>query len=79
MNNDNDDQEKSPMSQAAPYLGLGVQLAATIVIMLFIGKWIDDKFNTGSIWTLVFAFVGGGAGLYNFIKTVLNLEKKTKK
>ena len=79
MNNDDDDKDKSPMSQAAPYLGLGIQLAATIVIMLFIGKWIDDKFHTGSIWTLVFALVGGGAGLYNFIKTVLNLEKKTKK
>lgn len=75
----NKDNGKNALAQAGPYLGLGVQLAATIVIMVFLGKWIDDKYSTGYIWTLVFAFAGGAAGIYNFIKAVLDLEKKSKK
>ena len=77
--NYNNENNKNPLAQAGPYLGLGVQLAATIVIMVFIGRWIDEKYNTNNIWTLVFAFIGGGAGIYNFIRAVLDLEKKSKK
>ncbi len=62
----------------APYLGLGLQLAITIVIFFFLGKWLDTKFNT-SPWLMVTgAFLGAGAGLYNFLKTVLELGKKQK-
>ena len=62
-----------------PYLGLGTQLAATIVIMFFLGKWLDDEFETVPILTIVFSFFGGFAGLYNFIRTVLNMNEKKKK
>lgn len=53
------------------YLGLGTQLAASVVIMVFIGVWLDKKFNTEPILTLVFSFVGVIGGLYNFIKAVI--------
>lgn len=60
----------------APYLGLGIQLAATIVICVFIGRWLDQVLNT-SPWVLVLgAFIGVAAGLYSFIKTVMALGKK---
>jgi len=75
---DNNNNGKNTLNQVGQYLGLGTQLAATIVIMVFIGKWLDGKFNTGSLYTLICAFIGGGAGLYNFIKTVLDIEKKSK-
>lgn len=58
-----------------PYLGTGVQLAATVVIMFFLGRWIDGKAGTDPLFTLVFAIIGIAAGLYNFIKTVLFLSK----
>lgn len=63
---------------AGPYLGLGTQLAATIIIMFFLGRWLDGEFNTSPILLLVFSFIGGFAGIYNFIKTVINLNNKTK-
>lgn len=62
----------------APYLGLGTQLAATMVLMFFVGWWLDGKFETLPLFTLVFSLLGAGAGLYNFIKTVLELNKKKK-
>lgn len=63
---------------AGPYLGLGTQLAATIILMFFLGRWLDTKFNTTPIMILIFSFIGGFAGIYNFIKTVLQLNEKKK-
>lgn len=64
--------------EAGPYLGLGTQLAATIVLMFFIGKWLDEKFETFPVLSIIFSFFGGFAGIYNFIKAVLNLNEKKK-
>ncbi len=64
--------------EVGPYLGLGTQLAATIVLMFFLGRWLDSKFATDPILTILFSFLGGTAGIYNFIKTTLRLNKKKK-
>lgn len=61
-----------------PYLGLGTQLAATIVLMFFLGRWLDSKFNSTPLMILICSFLGGFAGIYNFIKTVLELNEKKK-
>ncbi len=65
--------------EAGPYLGLGFQLAATITLMFFAGKWLDEYFGLEPILTIVFSFFGGFAGIYNMIKTTLDLNKKNKK
>jgi F0F1-type ATP synthase assembly protein I len=62
--------------EIGPYLGLGTQLAATIVVMFFFGRWLDEKFNTYPFLILLLSFLGGFAGIYNFIKAVLQLNKK---
>ena len=59
----------------APYLGLGIQLAATIVLMVFVGIWLDGKFNTSPYLTLLFSFLGIFTGMYHFIKLVTRLDK----
>ncbi len=59
-----------------PYLGLGTQLAATIILMFFLGRWLDQKLNTFPVLLIVFSLLGGFAGIYNFIKTVLRLNEK---
>lgn len=62
-----------------PYLGLGTQLAATIILMFFLGRWLDKQFNTEPFLMISFSLIGGFAGIYNFIKTVLDLNKKIDK
>jgi len=64
------------LKDVGPYLGLGTQLAATIVLMFFLGRWLDSQFNTFPILIIIFSFVGSFAALYNFIKTVLQLNDK---
>ena len=61
-----------------PYLGLGFQLAASIVIMFFLGWWLDKEFNSSPLLTIIFSFLGGFVGIYSVIKTVLDLNKKNK-
>lgn len=54
-----------------PYIGLGLQLAVIVTIMVFVGIWLDNQFQTKPILTVVFAFLGVFAGMYTFIKSVL--------
>mgnify|MGYP003551445397 CR=1 FL=1 len=66
------------LRDVGPYLGLGLQLAITIVAMVLLGSWLDKKFNLNYILTLVMGLFGTGIGLYNLIKTVTDLEKRDK-
>lgn len=61
---------------AGPYLALGVQLAATVVIMFYVGKWADEYFDTKPWLMIVGLAIGAGAGMYNFFRTVIDLGKK---
>jgi len=71
-------QYNESFKNAGPYLGLGTQLAATIILMFFLGRWLDSKFNSTPLMILICSFLGGFAGIYNFIKTVLQLNEKKK-
>jgi F0F1-type ATP synthase assembly protein I len=62
--------------QIGPYLGLGTQLAATVVLMFFLGRWLDEMLSTMPLFIILFSLAGSSAGIYNFIKAVLNLNKK---
>jgi len=44
--------------------------------MLFLGRWLDKQLGTLPILTIIFSIFGGFAGIYNMIKTTLNLNKK---
>jgi F0F1-type ATP synthase assembly protein I len=49
----------------ARYSGLGLQLAASVVLFLLGGRWLDGKLGTDPWLTLIGAFVGGAAGFYS--------------
>jgi ATP synthase protein I len=64
--------------EIGPYLGLGTQLAAAVVLMFFLGRWIDMKLNSTPLFILICSFAGASAGIYNFIKSTLQLNQKKK-
>lgn len=66
------------MRDVGPYLGLGLQLAVTIIASVLLGSWLDEKFIQKYTFTLIFGFLGIGIGLYNLIRTVSYLEKRSK-
>lgn len=74
----NDEIKKNHLISVGHYLGLGTQLAGTVIIMFFIGQYLDEKFGTFPYLIIVFSLFGSFAGIYNFIKTVLNINNKSK-
>lgn len=64
------------LENVAPYLGIGTQLAASILVAFFIGKWLDDVFKIFPVLTIILSLLGVAAGLYNFIKTILEIDKR---
>ena len=66
------------LRDVGPYLGLGLQLAITIVAFVLIGSWLDKKFSLNYIFTLIAGLFGIGIALYNLIRTVTYLEKRSK-
>jgi F0F1-type ATP synthase assembly protein I len=52
------------------FAGLGVQLVVMTLLGLFAGQWADRKFGTGSILTIVGAFLGFGATMWSLVRQV---------
>lgn len=75
LNKDDKDEKGKFARNFGPYLGLGLQLAVTVGVMVFIGYWLDEKFDTSPILIIAFSFLGIFAALYNFIKTVTKSGK----
>ncbi len=59
-----------------PYMTLGIQFVATILVCVFAGRWIDGRYDMAPIFTLVGGFLGIAAGFYHFLKTVLRENRK---
>ena len=66
------------LREIGPYLGLGTQLAVTVVSLFFLGYWLDEKFNTLPLFVLVLSMIGTFGGLYNFIRSVMHLNERKK-
>lgn len=66
-------------SKAAQYSGLGLTLAVTILIFFFVGRWLDGKFDTNVLFTLILVFIGFAAGFYSFYLNVKKLTDEEKK
>lgn len=60
----------------APYLTLGAQLAVTVIVFFFIGKFADEYFRT-TPWLMMAAIaIGSAGGLIKFFRTVIDLGNK---
>lgn len=55
----------------APYMGLGMQMAAAVALCAGLGWWLDERYGTAP-WCLTGgAFFGAVSGLTNLIRTAL--------
>lgn len=72
--------KKSTAAQIAEMLSLISQLGITMLVCIlgcfFIGKFIDDKLNTGSIFTIVFLVLGIGGAFMSVYKIVIVYTKR---
>lgn len=64
-------------SPAAGLIGVGFSLTFWIVGGALLGQWLDGKFDTDPVWTLVLLILGLAIGLYDAIRRLMEVVKKT--
>ena len=74
-----DEGKKSP--EAAGYgkayeiIAASIQLAAAVILMLFLGQWLDGRLGSAPWLMLVCLAVGFAAGLASFLRSVQKMAK----
>lgn len=58
------------------YAGLGVQLAASLVVFVLAGRWLDGKFGTNGWFTIGLAMLGFGGTFYSLVRQLNEDSKK---
>jgi F0F1-type ATP synthase assembly protein I len=69
------DPERDKGANPMRYAGLGLQLAVSLLLFVWVGQWADRKLGTGGVLTIVAALVGFGGTMYSVIRK-LNREGK---
>lgn len=64
-NADGSRDRRSPWSDMARYSHLGLQLAVSIVLFLWVGWWLDGRVGTVPLFTVLGALTGAAAGFYS--------------
>lgn len=55
----------------ASFAGAGIQFVVSILLFLYIGKWLDAKFGTAPWLLMLGVFLGAGAGFYSFYRRIM--------
>jgi uncharacterized membrane protein YccC len=55
------------------YAGLGLQLAVSLLLFVWLGQWADRELGTGGVLTILAALAGFGGTMYSVIRK-LNRE-----
>lgn len=62
----------------APYLTLGIQLAAAVVFFFLIGWWLDTRMETSPTFKLIGLVLGFAGGMIKFLRSAAEMSKKEK-
>jgi F0F1-type ATP synthase assembly protein I len=66
------------LSDAGPYLGIGTSLAATLLICLGAGWWLDQRYGTSPAWFMAGAVIGLLAACYHFYRMYKHMTDRKK-
>jgi F0F1-type ATP synthase assembly protein I len=63
-------------TEVGPFLTLGLQLALSVVVFFFLGRWLDNRFNTAPWLMITGLVIGIVGGFISFFRTVIALGKR---
>jgi ATP synthase protein I len=61
------------------FAGVGVQYALTILLLTLLGIWLDGRFGTGALFTILLLLLGFVGATWSLVKQVLGPDKPDKK
>lgn len=53
------------------YAGIGIQFAASIVLFLYVGQWVDSKLGSDPWGVILGVFTGAGAAFYSMYSRLM--------
>jgi ATP synthase protein I len=56
--------------------GAGIQFAASIVVFLFLGQWLDRRLGTAPVFLFGCVFVGAGASFYSMYRQLMAAQRR---
>jgi F0F1-type ATP synthase assembly protein I len=59
--------------------GAGIEFAVFILVFLYIGKWLDGRFGTSPVLTIVGVFFGAGGGFYTLYRSLMAAQRGSRK
>jgi len=70
LNQQNGKQRRPGGPSPFQFVGLGVELAAPLLIGVFGGQWLDRRFGTSPWLLLVGAILGGATGMFSLYRRI---------
>lgn len=67
---------RNPFQAMALMSAIVSQLVGCILIGLFAGRWLDQKWHTEPIFLIVGLFVGIAAGTYSMLVSIRNFNSR---
>jgi ATP synthase protein I len=69
---------RSRGTSPAAFAGVGLELAASILLGLVVGQWIDKRLGTAPWLLILGVFTGAAAGFYNMYRILTTAERRAK-
>jgi F0F1-type ATP synthase assembly protein I len=69
--NDAENARQSAWAASGKFAGLGLQLAGSIGLFLWLGWLADHRLGTTPLFTILGAFVGAGGGFYSLYRQLI--------
>jgi F0F1-type ATP synthase assembly protein I len=74
-----EDDRKRTERKYLRYAGVGIQFTLTIFLLTLLGIWLDERFGTGVLLTVVFLLLGFAGATWSLIQQVLKPDKPDRK
>ncbi|RDU37490.1 hypothetical protein DRW41_06495 [Neobacillus piezotolerans] len=62
--------DRTPFQAMALMSGILAQLAGSVLVGIFAGRWIDGKAGTAPLFLIIGLFLGLAAGIYAMLRLV---------
>jgi F0F1-type ATP synthase assembly protein I len=67
--------DKGSAPSASDFAGIGLQFAASILLFVYAGQWLDRRIGTGPVFLIVGVFLGGGGAFYSMYRKLMASQK----
>lgn len=68
---DPESEDRRQARSLGKYAGVGLQFAASILLFLYAGQWVDRRLGSAPWGMIIGVFTGAGAAFYSMYRTLM--------